>query len=314
MNVIKISPRGYCYGVVDALKIAIHASKNKELPQPIYILGNIIHNHFVSDALSHQGIKTVDEKGTSRIELLDLIDKGTVIFTAHGVSPLVHDKAKEKGLHVIDATCKDVTKTHDYIRQQINQGYDIIYIGKKHHPEPEGAVGISPEHVHLIETVEDIETLSITNEQIAVTNQTTMSLWDIYKIFEKLKEHYPGAEFMQEICDATQVRQEAVAIQAKLADVTIVVGDPKSNNTNKLVDVSIKKAGTPAYRVKNVEDIKPDWLKDCKTVAVSSGASTPTAITKEVITYLEQFDYENKETWDIETECNVTNILPRFRT
>ncbi|MBS2969721.1 4-hydroxy-3-methylbut-2-enyl diphosphate reductase [Metabacillus sp. KIGAM252] len=311
MDVIKIAPRGYCYGVVDAMVIAKNAAMDKTLPRPIYILGMIVHNKHVTDAFEEEGIITLD--GTNRLEIMEKVDKGTVIFTAHGVSPEVRRIAEEKGLVSIDATCPDVTRTHDLIRDVKGKGYEVIYIGKKGHPEPEGAVGVAPEIVHLIETVEDADALEINSEKIIVTNQTTMSQWDVYDIMEKVKEKFPHVEFHQEICLATQVRQEAVAEQAKEADLTIVVGDPKSNNSNRLAQVSEQIAGTPAYRISNLSELKLEWLKGVKTVAITAGASTPTPITKEVIAFLEKYEDDENKVWDVVHAVPLNKILPKVR-
>ncbi|CUA79921.1 4-hydroxy-3-methylbut-2-enyl diphosphate reductase [Anoxybacillus suryakundensis] len=311
MKVIKITPRGYCYGVVDAMVIARNAALDPTLPRPIYILGMIVHNKHVTDAFAEEGIITLD--GPNRLEILESIDRGTVIFTAHGVSPEVKQRAKEKGLVTIDATCPDVTKTHDLIREKVANGYEVIYIGKKGHPEPEGAIGVAPHAVHLIEKLEDVEQLNIQSKHIIVTNQTTMSQWDVAHIMEKVREKYPHVEMHREICLATQVRQEAVAEQAKEADVTIVVGDPRSNNSNRLAQVSEEIAGTKAYRVADVTEIDIEWIKDAKKVAVTAGASTPTPITKEVIDFLEQFDPKNPKTWKRERKVPLTKILPKVK-
>ncbi|MFC3767630.1 4-hydroxy-3-methylbut-2-enyl diphosphate reductase [Paenibacillus sp. GCM10012303] len=308
MEVLKISPRGYCYGVVDAMVLARQTARNLDLPRPIYILGMIVHNSHVTEAFEDDGIITLD--GENRLEILDQIDKGTVIFTAHGVSPEVRRRAREKGLTVVDATCPDVTKTHDLIREKTEQGYKIIYIGKKGHPEPEGAIGIAPEHVHLIEKEEEIDRLELSADRIIITNQTTMSQWDIRHIMSRLIGKFPQAEIHNEICLATQVRQEAVAEQAKEADLVIVVGDPRSNNSNRLAQVSEEIAGTKAYRVSDVSEIQKEWLLGIRKVGVTSGASTPTPITKEVITYLEQFDPEAPETWEIKRTINKSKLLP----
>lgn len=311
MKVIKISPRGYCYGVVDAMVIARNAALDKSLPRPIYILGMIVHNKHVTDAFAQEGIITLD--GKNRKEILEKVDKGTVIFTAHGISPEVRELAKKKGLIAIDATCPDVTRTHELIREKEKEGYKIIYIGKKGHPEPEGAVGVAPQAVHLVETEDDVKNLNIEHNKIIVTNQTTMSQWDVSYIMDLLKEKFPRAEFYNEICNATQIRQEAVAQHASEADVTIVVGDPKSNNSNRLAQVSEEIAGTKAYRIGDVSELKIDWIKDAKTVAVTSGASTPTPITKEVISFLEQFDPNNEETWKTEKKVRLERILPKVK-
>ncbi|CAM3672196.1 4-hydroxy-3-methylbut-2-enyl diphosphate reductase [Cytobacillus oceanisediminis] len=311
MNVIKISPRGYCYGVVDAMVIARNAALDPSLPRPIYILGMIVHNKHVTDAFEEEGIITLD--GKDRKEILDKVDKGTVIFTAHGISPQVREAAKQKGLVTIDATCPDVTRTHDLIREKETEGFQIIYIGKKGHPEPEGAVGVAPHAVHLVQTIEDVNELNIKADKILVTNQTTMSQWDVGHVMEQIKERYPHAEFHKEICMATQVRQEAVAEQAGQADVLIVVGDPKSNNSNRLAQVSEEIAGTKAYRIADITELDVSWLKEASTVAVTAGASTPTPITKEVITFLEQYDPKEESTWTLEKKVPLNKILPKVK-
>lgn len=312
MEIVKISPRGYCYGVVDAMVLALQTAKNLDLPRPIYILGMIVHNAHVTEAFESEGVITLD--GENRLEILEQIDSGTVIFTAHGVSPEVRNRAREKGLTIVDATCPDVTKTHDLIREKVAEDYHIIYIGKKGHPEPEGAIGVAPDRVHLIERVEDISKLNVPEGRIIITNQTTMSQWDIRHIMSKLLETYPKAEIHNEICLATQVRQEAVAEQAGQAQLCIVVGDPRSNNSNRLAQVSQEIAGVPAYRVADVSEIKQEWLKGIDRVAVTSGASTPTPITKEVIAYLEQYDHANPDTWEIKRTVNKNKLLPTIRT
>lgn len=311
MKLVKIAPRGYCYGVVDAMVIARNAALDKSLPRPIYILGMIVHNKHVTDAFEEEGIITLE--GSNRREILEKVDKGTVIFTAHGVSPEVRELARKKNLVTIDATCPDVTKTHDLIREKKAEGYEIIYIGKKGHPEPEGALGVAPEIIHLVEKPEDVDKLVIKSPKIIVTNQTTMSQWDVADIMDKIKEKYPHAEMHKEICLATQVRQEAVAEQAGEADVLIVVGDPKSNNSNRLAQVSMEIAGTTAYRVADVSEIEIDWIKDAKTAAVTAGASTPTPIVKEVIQFLEQFDPNDESTWTREKKVPLNKILPKVK-
>jgi 4-hydroxy-3-methylbut-2-enyl diphosphate reductase len=312
MEVVKISPRGYCYGVVDAMVLTLQTVKNQDLPRPIHILGMIVHNAHVTEAFMQEGVITLD--GPNRLEILDQIEQGTVIFTAHGVSPEVRKRAADKGLTVVDATCPDVTKTHDLIRTKTAEGYEIIYIGKDGHPEPEGAIGIAPEHVYLIEKEADIEKLNFTNERLLITNQTTMSQWDIRVIIAKLQEKFPHAEVHNEICLATQVRQEAVAEQADQAQLVIVVGDPRSNNSNRLAQVSEEIAGVRAFRIADLSELDIEWLKGLERVAVTSGASTPTPITKEVIAFVEQFDSNDPSTWEKRRTINMNKLLPTIRT
>ncbi|WP_097148295.1 4-hydroxy-3-methylbut-2-enyl diphosphate reductase [Ureibacillus acetophenoni] len=311
MQVIKINPRGYCYGVVDAMVIARNASLDKTLPRPIYILGMIVHNKHVTDAFERDGIITLD--GPNRKEIIEQVDEGTVIYTAHGVSPEIREIARKKGLVAIDATCPDVTVTHDLIREKSAEGYDIIYIGKKGHPEPEGAIGVAPDHVHLVQNVEDVDKLNIDNEKLLVTNQTTMSQWDVKAAMDYLKEKYPHIEVHEEICQATQVRQEAVAGQAGEADLTIVVGDPMSNNSNRLAQVSKEIASTEAYRIADITELKLEWLEGVEKVAVTAGASTPTPIVKEVISFLEKYDPNDPSTHEIKRTITMDKILPKIK-
>jgi 4-hydroxy-3-methylbut-2-enyl diphosphate reductase len=284
MDVIKISPRGYCYGVVDALKIARQAAKDPELPR---------HNRHAINELTGMGVITLD--GPNREMIIEQVREGTVIFTAHGVSPQVKCLAAERGLHCIDATCPDVTVTHDLVKKLVAEGYYILYIGKKGHPEPEGVMGEVPGHISLIETEADVDALMLTPEQeakIAVSTQTTLSKWDTWRVVEYIKRRYPQAEIHIDICGATQSRQEAVAEMAKGADLTIVVGDPRSNNTNRLVQVSQELAGVPAVRIEDLSQLQPEWLKGKKRVAVTAGTSTPSRLTREVIQFLERYQPE----------------------
>ncbi|QQD85498.1 4-hydroxy-3-methylbut-2-enyl diphosphate reductase [Jeotgalicoccus sp. ATCC 8456] len=311
MDIIKISPRGYCYGVVDAMVIARNASLDKTLPRPIYILGMIVHNKHVTDAFEEEGIITLD--GPNRLEILEQIDHGTVIFTAHGVSPQVKERAKEKGLVCIDATCPDVEFTHDLIREKTKDDYHVIYIGKRNHPEPEGAVGVAPGQVHLIETPEDVGNLPdfLSDKKLIVTNQTTMSQWDVSHLMDDLKTRYPHIEVHKEICLATQVRQEAVAEQAGEADLLIVVGDPKSNNSNRLAQVSKEIAHTNAYRISSLNELDNSWLEGVEKVAITAGASTPTPIVKEVIDYIKNYNIEAQKT--PESVVPMRKILPKIK-
>ena len=290
MDVIKISPRGYCYGVVDALQVVRQAAKDPALPRPIYIIGQIVHNRHAVEELTALGVVTLD--GPDRASILERVGGGTVIFTAHGVSPAVKQRARERGLHCIDATCPDVTVTHDLVHDLVDKGYYILYIGKKGHPEPEGVLGEVPGHISLVEDEADVDALALTQQQeqrLAVSTQTTLSQWDTRRIIDYIKQRYPHAEVHIDICRATQTRQEAVVEQAKGADLTVVVGDPRSNNTNRLVQVSEELAGVPAVRIEDISQLKMEWLQGKHRVAVTSGASTPSQLTREVIRFLEQY-------------------------
>ena len=293
MEVIKISPRGYCYGVVDALQMVRQVAKDPQYPRPIYVIGQIVHNRHAIEELTNLGVMTLD--GANRADILEHVTQGTVIFTAHGVSPLVKQRARERGLNCIDATCPDVTKTHDLVRELVAKGYYILYIGKKGHPEPEGVLGEVPGHISLVENEADVDALSLTAEQaekLAISTQTTLSQWDTRRVIQYIKTHYPHAEVHIDICAATQSRQEAVVAQAQGADLTVVVGDPRSNNTNRLVQVSEEMAGVPAVRIEDLSQLNPEWLKGKKRIAVTAGASTPSQLTREVIRFIEQYQSE----------------------
>jgi len=313
MQVVKITPQGYCHGVVKALSIVTKAIKNPNLPRPIYILGQIVHNQHITNAFKAAGVITLDDKNKNRLELLEQIDTGTVIFTAHGVSPQVIAKAHTKKLTVIDAVCSDVKTTHQLIAEYIADGYDIFYIGKKGHPEPEGAIGINEDHIHLVETPADIAQYinKVTTTKLLITNQTTLSIWDVAKTAEAIKAQFPTASYIKEICDATQMRQEAVIDYAPYVDIILVLGDPKSNNTNRLVQIA-EESGVPAYRISDITALNPFWLKDKVTVGVTSGASTPIKITTNAINFLKQFKYDDSATWTHKTFFAPLGIIPQL--
>ena len=293
MLVKGIVPRGYCKGVVRAIEIA---KKQVHQTTPVYILGMIVHNQYIVNALEDLGIQTIDIKGKTRLELLDEINEGKVIITAHGASQKVFDKAKEKGLEVIDASCLDVIKTHDLIQDKLNEGYEILYIGKKGHPEAEGAISIDEKRIHLITNRDDLKTIDPTKKYV-MTNQTTMSLYDVYDLCEKAKEILPFVEIEKETCTATKIRQEAIKNIEDDVDIIFIVGDPHSNNTRKLASIAHDYHTCDVYMIESIEDLKIEWLKNKRYAAVSSGASTPTYLTNQVIDYLKQFDINDSKTY-----------------
>ena len=302
MLVKAIVPRGYCKGVVRAIQIA---KESAILQGPVYILGMIVHNQYIVNALKDLGVETIDKKGATRLELLDEIDSGTIIITAHGAGDDVFQKAKEKGLDVIDASCLDVIKTHTLIKDKLKQNYEILYIGKNGHPEAEGAISIDPTHIHLITNKKDIDNLDLSHSYV-MTNQTTMSLYDVYDLCEYAKQVLPHIEIAKETCTATKIRQEAIKNIDDDVDIVFIVGDPHSNNTQKLA--SIAKEKKEVYMIESVQDLDIHVLKGKKKAAVSSGASTPTFLTNQVISFLEQFD-ENDISTHQKPEFDLTQIL-----
>ena len=284
MKINKIEPQGYCHGVINAISIANKILEDENTIKPIYFLGSIIHNNHVIKEFEDKGIITIDEKGKTRLELLDKIDKGTVIFSAHGVSNSVYQKAKEKGLNIIDATCPMVKLVHNKILKYLDLGYECIYIGTPNHPECEGVLGLS-DKIHFITNTLDVKNLNIDSSSIYVTNQTTLSIYDIKEIFKELKDKYPNILIDDKICNATTIRQEAMANQEKV-DLCIVVGDLKSSNTKKLRDVSIKYANINTVLCEDLNSLDKSLLNNCKSVSISSGASTPPYLVDEIIEYI----------------------------
>lgn len=292
MKVIKIIPQGYCKGVVLAIQIA----KNTRIQFPhekITILGQLVHNKYVTKALNHFNIETLENRKKTRLQLLDEIQEGIVIFTAHGVSPQVYKKAQDKGLKIIDATCSDVFKIHELIHQNLKEGKQIGYIGKKNHPESEAVLAISPQ-IHLIETADDIPAND--GKPWLFTNQTTLSYYDTQELFQQIQNRFPDATIHNDICPATYMRQQALYNLEKV-EALFVVGDPHSHNTQRLVSIGKKKIDH-VYAIESYQDLKDIDFSQFTCCAVTSGASTPPYITQQVITALEtnqipdQIDYE----------------------
>lgn len=282
MEVKRIVPSGYCKGVVNAINI-VKTTKEKYPNENIYILGMIVHNSYVTKQLEELGIITLDDTNKSKEELLDRINNGVVIFTAHGISDQIKQKAIAKGLITVDGSCVDVLKTKDVVKKYLNEGYDVLYFGKKKHPEAEAIISIS-DKIHLITSKEDIDKLNINNDKIFLTNQTTMSYLELKDIFEIVKNKYPNIIIEKEICNATSSRQLAVS-NIKDGEVLYVVGDVKSNNTNKLADIG-RNNFRKVFLISNKDEINKKDLEGISKVYVTAGASTPPILIDEVINYL----------------------------
>lgn len=287
MEIIKVTPRGYCKGVIRAINIAKETAL-KYPEQPIYVLGMLVHNQYVMKALENYHIIALDDTKKKRIDLLDEINHGVVIFTAHGISEDVVKKATTKGLICVDASCPDVIQTQNIVKAHLEKGYDILYIGKRNHPEAEAVCSINPIHIHLITSKNDIpENL---HKKLFVTNQTTMSLFDVKTIFHKIEKKYPSAIFSEEICNATRIRQEAVAaLVSQDINCLIVVGDQFSNNSTRLAQIAKDQGITDVFLIDTALDLPIEKLQHYKRIAVTSGASTPTYLTNQVIQYLEAY-------------------------
>jgi len=309
MQVFDLTPRGYCHGVLNALSIVKKVIKTESYPRPIYVLGQIVHNKKITEAFERFGVISLDQKGKTRLEMLESIDSGTVIFTAHGISDQAIARAKEKGLVTLNATCRDVIKVHVAVKTKLSEGYKVIYIGHRNHPEPEAVLAISKD-IYFVEDEKDALLLpkDLIQYPIFVTNQTTLSLYDIDSVLKIIETKYPHYLFDNEICNATTVRQHAVKEQPDV-DLMLVVGDALSSNSNKLRDVGMKAKHIPSYLISGIEDIKLDWLQNISSVSVTSGASTPTVITEEVIRFLKQYDQKDPTTWDQKSKLTVEDIL-----
>jgi 4-hydroxy-3-methylbut-2-enyl diphosphate reductase len=306
MIINELKPQGFCHGVAKALKIVKDTIKDKNVKKPIYILGLIVHNKKIKEALDHYGVISFDNPNMTRLEMAKKINDGTVILSAHGTSLAVKKMLEAKNIQVIDATCSDVYKVHTQILKN-KDDYEIVYIGKKNHPEVEAVLSLTND-ITLVSSISDARKLKKrTKKPLYITNQTTLSLFEVLTIVQELKKKHQLI-FNSDICMATTKRQGAVIEQPK-ADLLIVVGDTYSSNTNKLKEVSERDAKIKSYRVESISDIDPEWFKDVKIVNVTSGASTSKAITSEVINYLKQFNYNDKSTWDNTSKVSYEEIL-----
>ncbi len=297
MEICEVKPSGYCKGVGYALAMVKKAVRDYP-DQPVYIVGMLVHNRYIVDALKTRNVITLDDSTKSKMELVESIESGVVVFTAHGIADSVKNKAIAKGLTVVDATCEFVRKTHQIIRDYLNRGYSIFYIGKKKHPESEAALSIN-ESIILITDADDVDKINNTDENILVTTQTTMSINDTADIIRKIRKRFPHAEIAEEICDATRRRQNAVR-NLKDTDVLIVVGDPKSNNTLQLARMGSSAGIRKVLRIETARDLVNVKFSENDRIAVASGASTPKVLLDNVIAYLQTRDASYLQT-DLET-------------
>jgi 4-hydroxy-3-methylbut-2-en-1-yl diphosphate reductase len=286
MEVVRITPRGYCHGVVEAIRIAKRVGSERAPGEQVTMLGYLVHNEHVTRELEEHGVALVD--APDRMKGLDQIESGTVVFTAHGISPKVVAEAQRRGLNVVDATCSDVTRTHDLVRRLTGEGYHVVYIGKRGHPEPAGALGVAPDDTTLVERIQEVDELEFpAGTRLAVTCQTTLSMWDTKAIIDRLVERFPDIAVHNEICLATQQRQEAAVLAATDVDCVVVVGSARSSNSLRLVQVVEERAGKPAFLVDTAADVRPEWFAGMHRIGVTAGASTPTQLTREVIATIE---------------------------
>jgi len=275
-DILLASPRGFCAGVERA--IAIVEKALEQFGPPIYVRHEVVHNRYVVDGLRGKGAVFVEE-------LDDVPDGGTVIFSAHGVSKAVREEADRRGLRVFDATCPLVTKVHLEVARQRAQGREVVMIGHKGHPEVEGTMGQSQDGMYLVETVGDVAGLAVARpEQLAYVTQTTLSVDDAAAIVAALVERFPAiiGPKKDDICYATQNRQDAVMRLTQQCDVVIVVGSRNSSNSNRLREVAIQ-GGARGHLVDWAGELEPCWFAGARKVGVTAGASAPDVLVRDVV-------------------------------
>jgi 4-hydroxy-3-methylbut-2-en-1-yl diphosphate reductase len=276
MKVLLANPRGFCAGVDRAIEIVERALQTHGAP--IYVRHEVVHNKFV--------VSDLRAKGAVFVEELDEVPAGaTVVFSAHGVSQAVQREAAARGLRVFDATCPLVTKVHVEVAKMHGHGREIVMIGHAGHPEVEGTMGQSSGGMHLVEGPDDVDKLDVRDpDQLAFVTQTTLSVDDARATIDALRRRFPGivGPKKDDICYATQNRQDAVKTLARQCDVVLVVGSPNSSNSNRLREVA-QNEGVPAYMLDNASELKPEWVADRAVVGVTAGASAPEVLVMQVI-------------------------------
>jgi 4-hydroxy-3-methylbut-2-enyl diphosphate reductase len=302
MNILLANPRGFCAGVERAIAIVERALE--KFGAPIYVRHEVVHNRYVVDGLKAKGAVFVEE-------LADVPDGATVIFSAHGVPQSVRKEAVARGLKVFDATCPLVTKVHLEVSRLHRQGYEIVMIGHKGHPEVEGTMGQATGRMYLVESVDDVAPLKVGAAPLAYVTQTTLSVDDAQAIVAALRERFPDivGPRKDDICYATQNRQDAVKAMAGRVDVVIVVGSKNSSNSNRLREVAAI-GGVSAYLVDGAEQIDARWFTGNARVGVTAGASAPEVLVSGVVQRLEALGAGRIETLDGVAE-NVNFPLPK---
>ncbi|MGL4949045.1 MAG: 4-hydroxy-3-methylbut-2-enyl diphosphate reductase [Anaeroplasmataceae bacterium] len=283
MIINKLNPQGYCKGVLNAINLLNKTIEENQNSKPINLLGKIINNKNVVEYYKNKNCIIVDSENKSRLELLNDIKDGIIIFSAHGVSDKVRELALKKKLEIIDATCPYVKLIHNLIKNKINDEFTILYIGSKGHPETEGVLDIS-EDIILIENKNDLLKLNKSKKYFC-TNQTTLSFYDLKNIYDSISQLELDCEISNKICNATTLRQKAVIEQPK-ADLCIIVGDVYSSNSKKLLEISTTIAKIPSIMVETLDDVKQINFENVNTINITSGASTPFEITESIYNYL----------------------------
>lgn len=275
-EIVLAEPRGFCAGVDRAIEIVERALT--KFGAPIYVRHEIVHNTYVVNDLKSKGAIFIED-------LAEVPPGSTLVFSAHGVSKAVQEEARARGFDVFDATCPLVTKVHVEVAKLAREGYEFIMIGHKGHPEVEGTMGQLDHGIHLVEDVADVARVRPSQtDKLAVVTQTTLSVDDAAEITRAVRERFPSVREpkQQDICYATQNRQDAVKVLSRQVDVVIVVGSPTSSNSNRLAELA-RKLGAPAYMVDNADELRPEWLEGKTRVGLTAGASAPELLVNDVI-------------------------------
>jgi 4-hydroxy-3-methylbut-2-enyl diphosphate reductase len=303
MEVLLANPRGFCAGVERAIDIVERALE--QFGAPIYVRHEIVHNKSVVEDLRRKGAVFVEE--------LDEVPTGaTVIFSAHGVAQAVRKDAAARGLKVFDATCPLVTKVHVEVTKMLREGFEIVMIGHRGHPEAEGTMGQAEAGMHLVETLEDVARLQVRDPaRLAYVTQTTLSVDDAQAIVAALKARFPAIRGPKkdDICYATQNRQDAVKFMTPRCDVVIVVGSPNSSNSNRLREVA-ENMGAQSYMVDSAADLRPEWVAGKRCVGVTAGASAPEVLVEQLVARLKELGAGSVRALDGISE-SVVFTLPR---
>ncbi len=303
MKIYLANPRGFCAGVDRAIDIVDLSLK--KYGAPIFVRHEIVHSRHVVNSLRDKGAVFVEELG-------EVPEGSVVIFSAHGVAKSVWDEAIRRRLHVIDATCPLVIKVHNEVNRDYTQGYDLILIGHAGHPEVIGTLGQIPDKFHLVSSVEDVEKLQVENTtNLSYVTQTTLSVDECRDIVSALNERFPHIKgpHQEDICYATQNRQNAVKELSKLVDVILVIGSPNSSNSNRLRELG-EHCGIDSYLIDSASDINPVWLKDAKSIGITAGASAPEVLVEQVVAYLKTHGPAEVEDLTV-IEEDVEFLLPK---
>ncbi len=301
-KLLLLKPRGFCAGVVRAIDVVRIALET--FGPPIYVRKEIVHNRYVVEELSAKGAIFVDS-------IREVPPGERVIYSAHGVAPEVRTGSKRRNLQVIDATCPLVTKVHVEAVKFANEGYSLILIGHRDHDEVIGTLGEAPLATQVVGTAEEVEALSVPDpDRVAYLTQTTLSLDETRDVIAALKKKFPKivGPSAQDICYATENRQVAVKQVARDADLVLVVGSDNSSNSNRLVEVA-RNSATPSYLIENYRAIKPEWLAEVRTVALTAGASAPEVLVQQVVEFLKGAGFSDVEELEVMPE-NVRFGLP----